>query len=58
MTHEDDGTGDAYPYELRPRKVATIETTLGKYFRLVIDNLKEHEANEMIDILRARGYLS
>jgi hypothetical protein len=40
------------------RRRATIETTVTAYFKLIIEGCKEHEALEMMDLLRSRGWIS
>jgi hypothetical protein len=56
MTHEvvidDDGVVD-----LRPPRFATVETTPQQFYDLTLHNLKESEAREAIDILKARKLL-
>ena len=53
---EDGGIDPGLLY-VASRKMAMVETTVGPYFRLIINGLKESEAKEIVDILRARGWL-
>lgn len=43
--------------ENRPIRLARIETQYNGYFTLVIENLKESEAFEIVDIIKARKHL-
>jgi hypothetical protein len=54
---EGDGSDFAVPDALTPRKTLTFETTTGPYLRLIVSGLKEHEANEIRDLLRSRGWV-
>ena len=57
MNDDTDGSESAIPAIMLPRKIATIETTTTEFYMLRVSGLKEHEAREALDVLRARGYV-
>ena len=53
-----DGSESAIPLMLAPRKIAVIETSpRDNSFMLIVAGLRDREALEALDILRARGHV-
>lgn len=52
-----DNDGPIIDKPVRPIRVSRIETQWNGYMTFILENLKESEAWEVVDILKARKYL-